>query len=190
MQPGVVVDLGCGTGQLTRRLTVQFPDALVVGIDYSAGMLSEAAGRVHVAASLLQSDALELPLRHANVDVVVCTESFHWYLDQENVVAGLADILRPGGHLLIASISSVTDIGDSVVHRLSSATGQPIHALTPRRLRRLLTSSGFDVTHQRRIPRSGFVPWPALTQARLRSTTRTDGSRDTNQDDPDEHLHG
>jgi ubiquinone/menaquinone biosynthesis C-methylase UbiE len=169
VSPRSVLDLGCGTGQLTRRLVERFPNALVIGVDYSAGMLAEAARRVEGRAALFRADAQALPLRRASVDVIVCTESFHWYRDQRLVVDGLAAILRPGGQLLIASIASVTDVGDAAVHRLSAVAGQPIRALTPIRLRRLLTKSGFDVIHQRRIPRLGFVPWPALTDARLRS---------------------
>lgn len=169
LQPTMVLDLGCGTGQLTRRLVERFPSALVVGVDYSAGMLTEATDRVGDGASLLQADAHVLPLRPASVDVIVCTESFHWYRNQQQVVAGLAEILRPSGQLLIASIASVTDAGDSAVRQLSSAAGQPVRALTPRRLAELLSSAGFEVMYQRRIPRLGLVPWPALTQARLRS---------------------
>jgi len=68
----------------------------VIGIDYSAGMLGEAAVRVGSRASLVQADAHDLPLPPASVDVVVCTESFHWYRDQAHVVMGLAALLRPG----------------------------------------------------------------------------------------------
>jgi len=169
-RPSVVLDLGCGTGQLTLRLTERFPDAHVIGVDYSAGMLGAAALRVGHRASLVRADAHELPLRPASVDVVVCTESFHCYRDQAHVIAGLMTLMGPDGQLLIASIASITDLGDSAVRRLSSVAGQPIRALTPQRLGGLLTTAGFDVVHQRRVPRLGFVPWPAITDARLRPT--------------------
>jgi len=166
-QPEVVLDLGCGTGQLTRRLTEQFPDAEVVGIDYSVGMLAEASDRVGNRANLVRADAQYLPFRSASADVVVCTESFHWYSDQRRALEELAAVLRPGGQLVIASIAAVTDLGESALRRLSVAGGQPVRALTPRRLRDLLTSAGFEVVHQRRVARFGFVPWPVLTDARL-----------------------
>jgi ubiquinone/menaquinone biosynthesis C-methylase UbiE len=167
-QPEVVLDLGCGTGKLTQRLTEQFPDAEVVGIDYSVGMLSEAGDRVGTRANLVRADAQYLPLRAASVDVVVCTESFHWYDDQRQALAEIAAALRSGGQLVIASIAAVTDVGESAVRRLSAAGGQPVRALTPRRLRDLATGAGFEVVHQRRVARFGFVPWPVLTDARLR----------------------
>lgn len=167
-QPEVVLDLGCGTGQLTQRLTEQFPDAEVVGIDYSVGMLGEASDRVGIPANLVRADAQYLPFRSASADVVVCTESFHWYDDQRRALAEIATVLRPGGQLVIASIAAVTDVGESAARRLSAAGGQPVRALTPRRLRDLVTEVGFEVVHQRRVARFGFVPWPVLTDARLR----------------------
>ena len=42
---GAAVDLGCGTGELTRRLLDRWPDARVVGVDNSAEMLAAAAPR-------------------------------------------------------------------------------------------------------------------------------------------------
>jgi len=167
-QPEVVLDLGCGTGQLTRRLTEQFPDAEVVGIDYSVGMLAEASNRVGNRANLVRADAQYVPFRSASTDVVVCTESFHWYSDQRRALEELAAVLRPSGQLVIASIAAVTDVGESAVRRLSVAGGQPVRALTPRRLCDLLTEAGFEVVHQRRVVRFGLVPWPVLTDARLR----------------------
>jgi hypothetical protein len=59
---------------------------------------------------------------------------------------------------LIASVASVTNVGDSVVRLLSSVAGQTVRALTAQGLRRLLTTAGFDVVYQRRVPRFGFVP--------------------------------
>lgn len=166
--PAVVLDLGCGTGQLTRRLSEAFPDSEIVGVDYSSGMLGGASHRVGVSADLVRADAQYLAFRSASVDVVVCTESFHWYGDQRRALGELAAVLRPGGQLVIASIAAVTSVGESAVRNWSSVGGQPVRALTPRHLRALLISEGFEVVHQRRVRRIGFAPWPVLTDARRR----------------------
>jgi trans-aconitate methyltransferase len=165
-QPSTVVDLGCGTGHLTSRLVERFPDAHVVGVDYSSGMLAKARVRLGDTAALMQCDAQHLALQGSCADVMVCTESFHWYRDQRQVLSDLAAIIRPGGQLIIASIAAITDVGDSIVHTLSSIGGQPVQAITPSRLKQLLTTAGFDVVQQKRVPRMGLVPWPILTDAR------------------------
>lgn len=170
--PTSIVDLGCGTGQLAHRLAGRFPEARLVGVDLSAGMLAEATARLGSVPSgrwgLLRADAERLPLRSSSVDVVVCTESFHWYPRQGPVLDGLREVLRPGGRLLIASVATITVSGESLVRFLTRLGGRPIRPVPPARLRRLLHRAGFDVTHQQRVPRLGPGAWPVLTEARRR----------------------
>lgn len=170
LHPERVLDLGCGTGQLTERLCATFPDAAVVGADLSNGMLERATARIDEdeASGFVRADAQRLPLSTASFDIVTCTESFHWYADQEAAAAELARLLRPGGRVVIASIATVTGFADEAIHRATALTGQPVRAIPKRQLRRLLETAGFDVTHQGRIPRLGFVPWPLLTDATRR----------------------
>ncbi len=187
LHPDVVLDLGCGTGLLMARLRERFEGAAVIGADLSDGMLERAMQRsltdgsggpdessgtargdvssLFRDAMFVQADAMQLPLADASVDVVVCTESFHWYRDQEAAAAELHRLLRPGGRLIIASIAAITGLADEAIQRASSAVGQPMKAIPKRRLRRLLEGAGFDVQHQGRIARLGFVPWPILTDA-------------------------
>lgn len=159
-----VLDLGCGTGHLTGRLCERFPDATVVGVDLSNGMLDRARQRDETSL-LVRADAQQLPLPDASLDAVVCTESFHWYHDQQAAALEMARLLRPGGRLIIASVAAVTHLGDDAIQRATTAAGRPLKALSKRRLRHLLDHSGFTVEHQGRIPRLGFVPWPVLTDA-------------------------
>jgi ubiquinone/menaquinone biosynthesis C-methylase UbiE len=170
LQPERVLDLGCGTGQLTERLRAAFPDATVVGADLSNGMLERAAARAtgDEPSDFVRGDAQHLPLADSTVDIVTCTESFHWYPDQDAAAAELARVLRPGGRSVIASIATVTGFADDAIHRATTLAGRPIRAIPKRRLRRLLETAGFAVTHQGRIPRLGFVPWPMLTDATRR----------------------
>jgi ubiquinone/menaquinone biosynthesis C-methylase UbiE len=101
-----------------------------------------------------------------SVDLVVCTESFHWYPDQAGTLAELARVLDPGGRLLIASIATVTGAGDRLLRRATGAGGRTVRALPPHRMRQLLARSGFEVISQRRVPRLGLIAWPVLTDAR------------------------
>lgn len=168
--PEAVLDLGCGTGQLTRRLCERFPAATVVGLDLSAGMLdaARAGARDGVSPSYVRGDALDLPIAAGSFDTVVCTESFHWYPAQAEALDELARILRRDGRLVIASIATVTHLGERILRSASRLGGAEIRALPPRTLRTALERAGFEVLDQRRIPRLGMVAWPVLTDARRR----------------------
>ena len=174
LQPNAVLDLGCGTGQLTKRLGERFPEATIIGADLSNGMLERAAERaqsddaVTNLGGFVRADAQRLPLASGSFDIVTCTESFHWYADQEAAVAELARLVRPGGRLVIASIATVTGFADDAIQRATELAGRPIRPIPKRRLKRLLEADRFEVTHQGRIPRLGFVPWPMLTDATRR----------------------
>ncbi len=173
--PDSILDLGCGTGQLTGRLGETFPTAVVVGADLSDGMLERAIERTddedpsasHQPLAFVRADAQQIPFADSSFDAVVCTESFHWYRDQAAAVAEIARILEPGGRLVIASIATVTGFADDAIQRATALAGRPVRAIPKRRLKSLLEAGGFDVAHQGRIPRLGFVPWPVLTDATL-----------------------
>lgn len=174
LRPNTVLDLGCGTGVLTKRLAEQFPDAAVIGADLSDRMLERANERAESddeeadVSGFVRADAQRLPLASGAFDVITCTESFHWYHDQAAAAAELARLLRPGGRLVIASIATVTGFADDAIQRASELARRPIRPIPKRRLKQMLEADRFDVTHQGRIPRLGFIPWPVLTDATRR----------------------
>lgn len=163
-RPGRVLDLACGTGILAARLRATFPEARVVGCDFSRGMLARAAARLPDGA-WVRADAQRLPFRDRAFDAVVCTEALHWFPDQAGALAECRRIVAPGGHVLVALVSVLAEpIGD-VVHLASRVAGQPFRWTTDRGLRARFAAAGLDVEAQRRILRlpAGMLFPPVLT---------------------------
>ena len=167
---GTVLDLGCGTGQLLRRMSDELPARRLVGLDFSVGMLARAAERLRAhPAALVRGDALRLPFPAAAFDAVVSTEAFHWFPDHDAALAELGRVLVPGGTLLLAFVNPPLALVENLVALGSRLFGEPAHWPTAAELRRKVEHAGFTVVAQRRIFRvPGFLLPPVLTEARRR----------------------
>ncbi|MFF3492836.1 class I SAM-dependent methyltransferase [Streptomyces sp. NPDC002795] len=88
-----LLDLACGTGLVTRRMTR--PGLRPFGVDRAAGMLRAAAPRLSGAA--FQADAYQLPVADGTFDAVTAVWLLHLLEDAAPVVAEAARVLRPGG---------------------------------------------------------------------------------------------
>ena len=93
--PRRVLDLGAGTGKLTRALVAAGHD--VVAVDPSAPML-DMLRRNLPAVNARKGSAEALPVADADVEVVVVAQAFHWF-DQDRALTEIARVLRPGGRL-------------------------------------------------------------------------------------------
>jgi trans-aconitate 2-methyltransferase len=98
-----VLDAGCGSGRLTEQLLERLPHGQVVALDGSASMLAEAGRRLARfgdQVSFAQADLGRPPLPvEGEVEAILSTATFHWILDHDALLAGLAAVLRPGGQL-------------------------------------------------------------------------------------------
>jgi demethylmenaquinone methyltransferase/2-methoxy-6-polyprenyl-1,4-benzoquinol methylase len=97
----VAVDVACGTGALTRDLQALAPEAQVVGMDFSHGMLARAEPGLRLAAA----DALALPLADASVDVVTIAFGLRNLPEPGQGLLEFRRVLRPGGRLVVCEFS-------------------------------------------------------------------------------------
>ncbi|MBK9181000.1 MAG: methyltransferase domain-containing protein [Acidimicrobiales bacterium] len=155
--PARVLDVGCGTGLLTRRVADEL-GAVAIGCDFSRGMLQRAAPRARPGVAWVQGDALALPVASGAVHAVVCTESFHWYPDQGAALRELARVTAPGGRVLLALVNARCVPVSQLVHRWSSLAGQPFRWPTAPQVRALAGQAGLAVVRQTTVRRRPGVP--------------------------------
>lgn len=155
-----VLDIGCGTGLLARRIRRHYPGALVVGCDFSRGMLERAASNAR-GVQLARGSAVELPFASGCFDAVVSTEAFHWFPDQPAALREFHRVLAPGGRLLVSLIhphlESLSRAGD----RMMRLVGEPAHWPTRGAMRAQVEQAGFRVEEQRfvmRLPATLVLP--------------------------------
>lgn len=101
--PKVIVDLACGTGDLTSELCRRFSDARVIGIDATPVMLERARlklgpDRVDLRVGDAQDFSSSLKVK---ADLVACAFGFRNFPDKAVALGECARVLRPGGELLV-----------------------------------------------------------------------------------------
>jgi SAM-dependent methyltransferase len=96
--PGRVLELGAGTGLLTKDLLPLGHE--VVASEPAAPMLGQLRAAAP-AAKPVQSRAEAIPLPTSSVDVVVAAQAYHWF-DDTRALPEIARVLRPGGVLALA----------------------------------------------------------------------------------------
>jgi malonyl-CoA O-methyltransferase len=121
-QPDSILEIGCGTGVLTRRLRSAYPDAEITAVDIAAGMIEECSrtwtgGRPP---QFLTQDAETLALDR-EYELVASNSCFQWFTDLGASIQRLAGHLRTGG--LLAFTAPVPGTLSELYESYRAATG-------------------------------------------------------------------
>jgi malonyl-CoA O-methyltransferase len=100
LRPRRAVDVGCGTGRWTTRLSA-------FGVDVSPAMLAVAAAKTGLRGRLAAGDATALPIASASADLVLCALTLGHIWNQTAAMREFARILAPGGTLLLTDFHPV-----------------------------------------------------------------------------------
>jgi len=104
--PATYLDVGAGTGALALAAADRWPEARILALDASAGMLSVGRSRVAEERTAdarrfewLAADAAAMPLADASIDVVTTAFMLQLVDDRPAVLHEILRVLRPGGTL-------------------------------------------------------------------------------------------
>ena len=97
------VDLGCGTGELTRELHHRVDARETIGIDSSPAMLAESDAFAGDGLSFREGDIAAFPATPdvGTFDLLFSNAALHWLPDHEALLARLAQSLTPSGQMAV-----------------------------------------------------------------------------------------
>jgi SAM-dependent methyltransferase len=123
---GSALDIGCGSGVYLEELVAM--GFKVSGVDLSAEMLATTRKRFEgrAAVDLQQADVEHLPFADGAFDLVVCVGVLGYLLSDEQALAEIRRVLKPGGYLLLnlTNMYSLSD-ADFVLRRKFRALFRP-----------------------------------------------------------------
>ena len=93
-----VVDLGCGTGELTRHLADSLPKSDVLGLDASPQMLERTGEYVRPGLRFELGDQAKLD---GKWDLIFSNAALHWSENHEELISHLFNCLKPGGQIAV-----------------------------------------------------------------------------------------
>lgn len=182
---GQAVDLGCGTGELTRVLHERTGAGTTVGIDSSEAMLTKS--RSHAGDGLsfeLQDIADWVP--GDPVDLVFSNAALHWVDDHPALFARLTAALQPGGQLAVQVPANHDHASHLVAERVAAeapfrdALGGYIRrspVLPPERYAEMLDRLGYASQHVRLQVYLHLLPEPGAVVDWVKGTLLTDYKR-------------
>ena len=101
-----VLDVGCGTGEITRRLAEELPRATLLGLDVHADHLvlaRQLSARLGERISFRAGDAFDLDLPPDRFDLSICRHMLQAVPQPERVTAEMARVTKPGGRLHVVA---------------------------------------------------------------------------------------
>jgi trans-aconitate methyltransferase len=145
-QPGErILDLGCGTGQLTQKLAEY--GALVEGLDADPAMVTQAQQNYpHLSFRMAKAQGFTVDVPY---DAVFSNAVLHWVLDPAAVLTCVWQALRPGGRFVaeFGGKGNVQTIMNALQDVLGQSAGPPVwYFPSLAEYAALLEAQGFEVT--------------------------------------------
>ena len=111
-----VIDLGCGTGELTELLAERLPGSDILGIDSSPEMLEQAKVKERPGLRFERRSIEELS---GEWDLVFSNAAIQWVKDHVQLIPKLISSVKPGGQLAVQLPSNHSHITQLLVHEIA-----------------------------------------------------------------------
>jgi trans-aconitate 2-methyltransferase len=95
--PRTIIDLGCGSGELTAAMGERWPGARIHGVDSSPEMIAEANAYTVPERVTFEIGDLQTWRAAGPVDILISNAAYQWVPDHETLLPRLTEMVAPGG---------------------------------------------------------------------------------------------
>lgn len=103
-----ILEIGCGTGYLTRELRRMNPGAVLVAVDLDVALVQTARARLNGASSAVWLVADGETLARGRFDLIISNSTFQWFSKPGETLKKYGERLTPGGTLAFAAMGPRT----------------------------------------------------------------------------------
>ena len=157
INPLIILDIGCGTGQLLNDVAKINKNTHLFGIDKSEKMIEIAENKnINAEFKCLNVSDLE---NNRKFDLITCLHSFPYYKNKKKVMDSIYNLLNSGGYCIFAQ-ASVNNLYDKFSMWIIEKTAEKAEYLSKKDFSALL--SDFKIIKQYDIKEKWFMPTIAL----------------------------
>lgn len=106
--PACALDIGCGTGNVTKELTRLYPEADVFAVDLSHGMVNVTREAANNCKGFITADLEALPFADATFDTLVSSLTYQWTKELQLAMDEAYRVLLPGGTFVFSTLGPGT----------------------------------------------------------------------------------
>ncbi|WP_455577365.1 malonyl-ACP O-methyltransferase BioC [Anaerosinus sp.] len=154
-----ILEIGCGTGYLTKILADKFPDANILATDISPDMLESAKYKLsnyqNITYAILDGEKISTDKKY---DLIISNAVFQWFSDYNQTFQRFFECLNPNGYLIYSTFGPKTfiELSQSFTYAYQKNQIKQNYIIGPsfskmNELINISTSIGFISTHQEKF---------------------------------------
>lgn len=156
-----ILDIGCGTGQLAKEISKRFNDVDYTGIDVAANMVSIAKASNKGKNVKFSVCPIEKFDTENKFDIIICTHSFPYFPNKEDMLKKITDMCNKGGRIVIVN-SSTNSLKDLIINFFLKTTTSKAEYLSIRKMKKMFKANGLKIKKTGIIREKFYMPTIAL----------------------------
>ena len=155
--PAKILDIGCGIGELSYELAKRYPNANILSVDYSDGMIARAKKDYSAPNIEYVLGSLEDIPSNRKFDLIVSTHSFPYFPNKLLAAKTMKEMLLPGGRIIIIQ-GNTNNLYDAVWLAFVKLGVSKGDFLSVKKVQIILQEAGFKIGLIKQVDTAFFIP--------------------------------